>query len=382
MDGPVRALNQLVAFLEKQGVEVLVFAPTVAKPAFKHAGTLISVPSLPMLGRSEYRVGLGLPRSVRKVLDDFNPNLIHLAAPELIGFAAQRYARKNNIPAVASFHTRFDTYFRYYKLGWLEKYLTAGMRRFYNRCEHVYVPSDSMRKVLRDEGVGRELRIWARGVDTTLFCPQKRDMNWRRGLGIEDHEKIILFVGRLVLEKGLDAFADVIDGLKTQNIPHRAVFVGEGPARDFITERLPDAILTGFLEGEDLARAYASADIFLNPSITETFGNVTLEAMASGIPALCANATGSQSLVQDGITGFLAKPDNTEDYLHKIKQMISDPALYSRMATASLQRGQQYSWDNVLHGLLQQYYEVIEQPSHKKEAAQGHSNTVKPSPSL
>ena len=152
MDGPVRALNTLVAFLEKQGIEVLVFAPTAREAAFAHKGTLLSVPSVALPGkRSEYRFALGLPR--RCQLEAFAPDLIHLAAPDLLGWRALAWAKKHNVPAVASFHTRFDTYPRYYNMAWLEKYVTALMRKFYHRCEQVYVPSDCMKAILEAQNM-------------------------------------------------------------------------------------------------------------------------------------------------------------------------------------------------------------------------------------
>ena len=303
MDGPVRALNKLVAHLEKRGHEVLVFAPTVKEPAFQHNGRLVSVPSIALPGsRSEYRAGLGIHGKARRELEAFAPSLIHIAAPDYIGFTALRYARKNHIPAVASFHTRFDTYPRYYGMKWLEKHLTGYMRYFYNRCEHVYPPSQSMADELAADRIGRDIRLWTRGVEAELFNPSKRDMAWRRENGIQDTDVLVAFVGRVVLEKGIDIFADAVKQAAAQNSSIKALVVGEGPERERFQKKLPTGVFTGYAQGEVLARAYASADVFFNPSITETFGNVTLEAMASGLPCVCAEASGSVSLVEDGAT--------------------------------------------------------------------------------
>ncbi len=355
MDGPVRALNKLVGFLEEQGIEVLVFAPTANKPAFKHNGTLVSVPSVALPGRSEYRMALGLPRLIKKRLAEFDPSLIHLAAPDLLGCSALKWARKNSVPAVASFHTRFDTYPRYYHMAWAEKYVTAFMRRFYHRCEQVYVPSDCMAQILREQNMARDIRLWTRGVDSELFNPDRRDMAWRKAQGISDNEIVVTFVGRLVLEKGLDIFADTIDLLKARGLAVRAMIVGEGPERDRFTKRLPDALFCGYLQGEDLARAYASSDVFLNASITETFGNVTLEAMASGVPAVCANASGSASLVTNGETGYLVEPGNVDAFTARIESLVEDAALRQGMGNASLLATKPFTWHSVLSKLLEQY---------------------------
>ncbi|MEM9618574.1 MAG: glycosyltransferase family 1 protein [Pseudomonadota bacterium] len=355
MDGPVRALNTLVAFLEEEGHEVLVFAPTVKEPAFEHSGTLISAPSFSIPGRSEYRLSLGMSGEIKRRLGDFKPDLIHIAAPDPLGHAALQYARKNNLPAVASFHTRFDTYPRYYGAKWLEKYLTNYMRYFYRRCEHVYAPSDTMAQELRDEGIGRDIRLWTRGVDSILFNPSKRDLAWRRSIGFNDDDVVIAFVGRVVLEKGIDIFVETL--ARTNKV--KALVVGEGPERARFEEKLPTGHFTGHLQGEDLSRAYASADVFFNPSITETFGNVTLEAMASGTPALCANAAGSASLVEHEVTGLLAEP-NSQSFAEALERLADDDDLRRRLSETARARSLDYSWRTILSRLVDDYREAID----------------------
>lgn len=360
MDGPVRALNKLVAFLESEGVEVLVFAPTAKEAAFAHSGTLVSVPSVALPGRGEYRVAFGLPKKQRRILEDFNPDMIHLSSPDFLGWAAVRWAQRHNIPAVASFHTRFDTYPRYYHMAWLEKYVTACMRRFYHKCEQIYAPSQCMVEVLKEQDMAQDIRIWSRGVDTQLFNPTKRNPAWRQSLGIKDDDIVLAFVGRLVLEKGLDVFANTLDRLTEMGVKHKALIVGEGPERERFAARLPDAVFTGYLKGEDLAKAYASADIFFNASITETFGNVTLEAMACGLPSVCANATGSRSLVNCGDTGYLVTPGDVNAFAAQIAHLINSPSERARMSAEALKKGQKFSWITILNGLLNHYGEVLE----------------------
>lgn len=359
MDGPVRALNKLVAYLEARGTEVLVFAPTAKKAAFDHCGTLVSVPSLPLPGRGEYRVALGMPKSVREQLEAFNPDLVHLAAPDWLGHAALAWAESKKVPAVSSFHTRFDTYPRYYHMRWLEKHVTAFMRRFYHRCEQIYVPSPCMAQVLAEQNMSDNIGIWSRGVDATLFNPDRRDMRWRQENGIADDDIVIAFVGRLVLEKGLGIFADTLDLLAQRGHRVKALIVGDGPERERFEARLPDAVFTGYLNGEKLARAYASSDIFFNASITETFGNVTLEAMASGLPLVCADATGSRSLVQHGSNGLLAKSVTPDAFADALGLIISDPALQQSMQAASMTESTAYTWDAVLGRLYDQYRDVL-----------------------
>ncbi len=358
MDGPVRALNKLVAHLEKRGHDVLVFAPTSKDSYLDHAGDLVSLPSCPAPRRPEYRIAVGLYGEAKKRLREFSPNLIHISAPDLGGLGALNYARKNNIPAVASFHTRFDTYPRYYGAAWAEKYLTKYMRYFYGRCEHVYPPSQSMADELLRDGIGREMRLWTRGVDSALFNPEKRDMEWRQSVGLADDDIAVLFVGRLVLEKGIDHFAQSVASARQTHPRLRTLIVGGGPERDYFEQRCPDGVFLGHQGGSDLARAYASSDIFFNPSITETFGQVTLEAMASGLPALCANAAGSLSLVDDGTTGFIAKAD-VAAFTEKLTRLAGDATLRAEMGAAGRKKALAFSWDAVLDDLINNYRDAM-----------------------
>jgi glycosyltransferase involved in cell wall biosynthesis len=360
-DGAAVALNQLVAHLERQGIESLVFSPTMDPPAFPPAGTLVSVPSIAIPSRSEYRIALGLPPAQRRRLEAFRPTLMHLAAPDLLGYAARGLARKWNVPLVASFHTRYDTYFRYYHMAWLESTVTRYLRHFYSPCEQIYVPSESTAQVLREQHMARDVRIWSRGVDAARFNPGRRDLEWRRSLGIGDDEAVVAFVGRLVLEKGIDIFAQTIGGLRERGIAHRVLVVGDGPERARFAGLLPEnAVFSGYLDGDALARAYASSEIFLNPSVTETFGIVTLESMAAGLPSVCADATGSQSLVAHGETGLLVPPGDAAGYMDAVGRLLTDRALRARMGAAAHERSRRYTWDAVIDHLVGQYREVLE----------------------
>lgn len=358
-DGANQALNRLVAYLERQGVAVRIYSPTIDTPAFPPTGKLIPIPSVPIPGRSEYRLGLGLPRDARKDIRAFDPHIVHIASPDIIGHRAVTWARRNGKPAVASVHTRFETYFRYYRMAWVQVGAEALLRRLYRRCVEIYAPSESMAAVLTDQRMSRHVAIWSRGIDRELFDPGRRDMGWRRSLGIGDDEVVVLFVGRLVLEKGLDVFSDTLKLLDERGIKHRALFVGEGPARAWIEERAPQGIFLGFQGGTDLARAYASSDVMFNPSSTETFGNVTLEAMASGLPVVAARATGSLSLVAEGINGMLTSPDDVEESADALAVYILEPELRRMAGEAGIRAAQRYDWERINGQLLSRYLRVV-----------------------
>lgn len=352
IDGVSRTLHRTVEHLERRGHRVLVFGSAGGSPPLAAPGEFVAIPSVAIPGRGEYRLSTRLPQAARARLDAFDPDLIHIATPDILGLAAMRYGRRRGTPVVSSFHTHYSSYLRYYRCGWLEPLAWWYLRRFYARCRQTYVPSTSMLEELRDRGFTGDLRLWARGIDAEAFGPGRRSLPWRRGLGIEDGQVVVAFISRLVKEKGLDAYADATEELARRGLAHRRLIVGEGPERARLAARLPDAIFTGHLEGADLARAYASADVFLFPSETETFGNVTLEALASGLPAVCANATGSSFLVEDGVSGFLAPQQALADPLARL---VADPALRARMGAAARARAERFSWAEAMR-LLESYY--------------------------
>ena len=357
-DGVSLTLNRLVAFLETEGATVLVFAPTIPNPPLKHAGTLVPVPSISAPGRPEYRISLGLSQDAINSLTAFDPHLFHVATPDLLGFAALRRARRSGKPIVASYHTHFASYLAYYRLGFLEGGIWRYLRWFYSQCRQIYVPTSSMISVLEAHGIDRNLRLWPRGVESDLFNPSRRSLEWRRARGIGDGEIVILFVSRLVTEKGLDVVQDVIRGLDRRGIPHRCVIVGEGPERARLEASLPEAIFEGHRSGEQLATAYASSDIFLFPSDTETFGNVTLEALASGLPAVVANATGSNALVTDAVNGFLAPPRDSKAFQERVEELVLDNQLRSRMSSAARAGAEHFEWNRILSQIVTYYGEI------------------------
>ena len=360
LDGANRALNRLVGYLLIQGAQVRIYSPTVENPAFPATGDVVHVPSVPAPGRAEYRVPLALTGRIRRDLAEFAPNVVHVSSPDIVAHRAVSWAKSHDIPVVASVHTRFDTYLAYYHLQMFEPLVRALMRRFYRRCDALLVPAESTAAVLRAARMNRDIAIWSRGVDRDQFNPGRRDMEWRRGHGIADDEEVIAFLGRIVMEKGLDEFADAIDVLASRGVKHHVIVIGEGPARPWFEERLPGALFIGHRDGDDLGRALASADLFFNPSITEAFGNVTLEAMASGLPVVAAVATGATSLVADGVTGLLVDPGDTDGYADALEAYARDPELRARHGGAGLAYAETQDWDRINAAVEKVYARVIE----------------------
>ncbi|MCB5426330.1 glycosyltransferase family 1 protein [Altererythrobacter sp. CC-YST694] len=360
-DGANQALNRLVGYLLRQGAAVRIYSPVVDKPDFPPTGDLVGVNSFAIPGRSEYRVAVGLSRQNREDLARFAPNVVHISAPDFACRQAAKWARDRAIPVLASVHTRFETYPRYYKLGFLEPTVENWLRKLYRRCDALVAPSQSMVDVLHEQGMNPDIGIWSRGVDRTIFNPAARSLEWRRSLGIADSDVAVGFLGRLVMEKGLDVFADTIGELERRGVKHKVLVVGEGPARAWFAEKVPDACFAGFQAGADLGRAVASMDMLFNPSITETFGNVTLEAMACRLPVVAARATGSDVLVADGVSGRLVTPGDISGFADAVQAYAQNPALNAEHGAAGEARSLQFDWDRINQAVADTYIRLIGQ---------------------
>jgi glycosyltransferase involved in cell wall biosynthesis len=366
-DGANQALNRLVGSLLDLGAAVRVYSPTVAEPAFEPTGDLVSLPSfaIPMKGRGEYRVATGLGAAVSRDLERFAPNIMHLSSPDPGAHAALKWAQARDIPVLGSVHTRFETYPRYYGLGFMEPVIEGILRRFYNRCDMLVAPSQSTIDELLAMKMHDRIGIWSRGVDRTMFSPARRDIEWRRSMGLADDDAAIIFLGRLVMEKGLDVFAETIVQLRQKQVPHKVLVIGDGPARDWFAANLPGGIFAGFKTGEALGAALASGDIFFNPSVTEAFGNVTLEAMACALPVVAAGATGSASLVNDGVTGRLVPLQGQSADVAACAEALAaycrDPALRAAHGAAGETRAREFSWDAINRAVADYYITLIEE---------------------
>lgn len=361
-DGANQALNRLVGYLLQQGAAVRVYSPTTENPAFPATGDLVSVPSLPFPGgRGEYRFPLALSPRVRRDLAAFAPNVVHVSSPDVVGHRAVSWARGRQLPVLASVHTRFETYFRYYNMAFMEPVIEAMLRRFYRRCDALVAPSESMAQVLRVQRMNFDIDIWSRGVDREVFDPALRSLEWRRSLGIADDEVVVGFHSRLVMEKGLDVFSDTIDELRRRGVVHRTLIVGDGPARPWLEARLPQAVFAGFMAGRDLGKAVASMDVLFFPSTTETFGNVSLEAMACGLPVVAAAATGSQNLVSNGNSGRLIRPGAVHQFAEALRAYTQDASLRQTHGKAGELRSRDFSWDQINQVVADTYLRLIRQ---------------------
>jgi glycosyltransferase involved in cell wall biosynthesis len=366
-DGSNQALNRLSAYLIEAGATVRVYSPTTDTPAFEPAGDLVSAPSVAIPGRSEYRLALGLTTGLKADLAAFQPTMVHLSAPDLLGAQAGRWGRATGLPVVASLHTRFETYLSYYGFEWLRPAAERYLDRFYRGCDRVLAPNAPIADLLREQGLGERVRVWGRGVDRDRFSPDRKDMAWRRSLGIADNEIVVAFLGRLVMEKGLDVLTETLSHLRGQ--PIRPLIIGDGPARAFVEARAPEAIFTGHLDGDALGRAVSSADILFNPSLTEAFGNATLEGMSAGLAVLCPRAPSTSALINDGHNGVLATTPDAESYAAAIRSLIAEPLRRLRIGRTARISSAAYDWRSICADVLDVYRELGAAPITRARSA-------------
>lgn len=358
VDGVSRTLARLFETLLREQVDFRVVSPFVPGESVSWRDRVIPVAYAHFPPYPDYRVSRPGGANLRRRLEDFDPDLVHVVSPTPMAVWAQRYARQRGIPSVASFHTHFVSYFRYYGVGALERLGWAGLRWFYRRSRRVYAPSETIVRELEAHGIG-PVELWSRGIDLETFQPGHRDPALRAQLGANDETPILLLVSRLVKEKDLADLVAVDRVLRDRGVAFRLALVGDGPMREELQASLPDAVFAGHRWGADLARWYASADVFVFPSTTETLGNVVLEALASGLPAVVVDQGGPQDLITSGRTGYLARANDVAAIADRIEPLLRDPELRRRMGTAARQSALDRDWGTINRGLIDSYARVV-----------------------
>ncbi len=352
-DGASRTMFQLIHRIPAEQFEFLFFCGV--GPERLAGFECVRVPAFTIPINETYKMAIpwGSGRRLRRKLRQFQPDVIHIATPSLLGEFALRYANRYHIPVLSIYHTHFISYVEYYLKSaprlarYIRSRIALSQRSFYNRCVRVYVPSEEMRSALLSYGVeGERLQLWQRGIDTTLFSPAKRDRAAMWAL-TGNNWPVILFASRLVWEKNLDTLCQIYQVCQTELPPHNFLIAGDGVALEACQQRMPQAIFTGKVDHERLSILYASADIFVFTSITESYGNVVLEAMASGLPCVIADGGGSRNFIEQGENGFLCQPNEAEDYLQRIRMLLTDSILHQKFVAAGLRFSQSLSWEEL-----------------------------------
>jgi len=355
-DGATKTLYKLADALLAEAHDTGIWAYALSPK--KHPGLMLHLlPSLPLPLYSDYRIALPILRTLRQ-LENFRPDVIHVTVPDFAGLAISQFAVKRRIPAIASFHTDFASYFKYYHLSFTVSTAWRYGVWFYNRFRWVYAPTEVMAAELRRRGI-KNVRLWSRGIDRDFFHPRFRSEDMRRDWGA-DGKKVILFAGRFAPFKDLDVFVQVY---KLFNMNHlgETVFVlaGDGPLKEKLMEEMPKAIFTGYLPPRELGAAYASADVFLFPSTTETLGNVVQEALSSGLPAVVSDAGGCSEIVEKADGGLVARAGRSEDFFEYCLRLIRDESFYLEKRENGLKFADTRSWEAINQRLISDYRTLI-----------------------
>ena len=358
VDGVTRTLSELATTLRETAHPFLFLSAMQPHPDLVWRDRVHVVPSIPMPLYPYYRFCLPTAGTLDPVLDRFAPDIVHVVTPSLLGLYGVRYARRRGIPVVASFHTDFVSLFTYYGIGGLERLGRHLARRFYRQCAVTLAPSRHQAAKLRAHGIDN-VALWQRGVNPATFSPAFRSAELRTRIAGEN-VPILLYVGRLGREKNLRYLIQAMQLLaRRRDTRFKLVIVGQGPMRRTLAAHLPDAYFTGPLEGVQLSSWYASADVFVFPSIAETFGNVVLEAFASGLPVVGIDAGSVRELVIPHSNGRLAPVDSPATFADHVHSLLQRPAELARLASGARATAAQYRWPDVNRQLLERYEQLI-----------------------
>jgi len=323
------------------------------------------------------RMGLPATRALVALWQRWKPDVVHVLTEGPLGWSALRAARKLQLPVVSDFRTNFHAYSNHYGVGWLGKPILAYLRKFHNRTLLTLVPTESLRAELQQLGF-RNLRVVSRGVDTALFDPARRSTALRAGWGAGPDDPVLLHVGRIAAEKNMDALLTAYAAARAQAPRTRLVLVGDGPARDEMRARCPDAVFAGMRRGEDLASHYASADVFLFPSLTETYGNVTLEALASGLAVVAFKYASAAETIRHDRNGWLATKGDTPMFAALATAAVAELARARVVGGRARDSALQLGWDPVVRQLetLLEIAACVAPGSGNAESTQGMSPTT------
>lgn len=358
INGVANTMRHLVAGLSRLGHHILLVRPRQAADRGRRTprGTFL-VPGLPIPGYRGLRFGLPVYWRLRHLWLRLRPDVIYVATEGPLGHAALNAALRASIPAVTGFHTQFHQYSRHYGLGLLTRPIVNSLKHFHNRSDATLVPTVTLRRQLNESGF-HNVHVFSRGVDTDLFNPGRRCDALRRDWGCPDDGIVALYVGRIAAEKNIDLALRTMQALIERYDRVRCVLVGDGPERGRLERAHPDCLFVGAKVGDDLARHYASGDLFLFPSLTETFGNVVTEAMASGVAVTAFDEAAAHEHVRSGENGWVVPSGNDDALVAAALSAASDRERLARMGDAARSTAEALDWHRVIEGLEERLREL------------------------
>lgn len=367
VNGVTNTLSRLVHYLNQKQIDNLIFAP--GEESIQHETAVDTSFSFRFFLYPECRLSFPNLFRIRNVLDRFKPDLIHCVTPFNLGLCGLKYAKDHQIPFVASYHTNFDQYLDYYNLKFLHNLIWEYMVWFHNQCLVNFAPSEDTLTILKKKGI-TNTELWSRGVDTQFFHPSKRKLALRESWGAND-KLVILYVGRLAPEKNLQQLITSFKFLQ-KKYPQKIhlVITGDGPMDCALKqENLKDVTFTGYKKGEELAEIYASSDIFAFPSCTETFGNVVLEAMASGLAVLGMASGGVKEIINHGHNGLLADVDQINNFQEMLEIFLVNQDMRIHFGEQARRYALSRNWEKVFVRLLESYEKCLTIPRNLHRSA-------------
>jgi len=368
LNGVALTIQRTVDHLRRSGNEVDVVRPRQPGDARNDSLGEMRVPGMTLPMYRDVRCGLPAVRKLRARWRASRPDLVHIATEGPLGWSALQAARALGVPATTDYRTNFQRYSGHYGLGWLAGPIDFYLRAFHNASQHTFVPTGAQRRELAARGY-RHLTVIGRGVDTQLFRPERRSRVLRRRWEARDCDPVVLHVGRFAAEKNLDLAVRAFEAIRRTHRHARMVWVGDGPLREKYAHAHPEHVFVGTRSGEALAACYASADIFLFPSLTETFGNVTLEAMASGLAVVAFDYGAAGEHALDGVDACLAPYGNADAFVQKAADLARFPCVRERLRAAAPDAIRALRWPVVLGEFEQQLREIAHATAARHAAA-------------
>lgn len=346
VNGVAMTVGRLVGGLRERGHRVSVIRPRQGK-ADAGSEHELALPGLPLPGYPGLRFGLPAGRRLARQWRQNRPDLVHVVTEGPLGWSAVSVARKLGIPVTSGFHTNFDRYSVHYGVGWMRPAVAAYLRTLHRRTRATMVPTAALAADLAGEGLSG-VRVVGRGVDTALFDPARRSAALRASWGVAGDGPACLYVGRMAAEKNLALVEKTFAAIQVWHPKARMIWVGDGPSTRQLAADHPEQHFAGVRLGEDLAAHYASADLFLFPSLTETYGNVVAEAMASGLPVVAYRSAAAAELIVDGRNGMLVAPGDEEAYRKAALDLVTAPECPPQLGLAARQTMLAHQWAAVV----------------------------------
>ena len=364
VNGVAATISRVVDGLHQRGHQLQLLRPRQDKSdaaAPQERFTEVLMRGLPIPRYPHLKMGLPSRRALQKLWSLQRPDVVHLVTEGPLGWSALQAASHLKLPVVSDFRTNFHAYSKHYGVAWLRSPIMAYLRSFHNRTACTMVPTEGLRAELQAAGFER-VRVVSRGVDTRLFDPSRRSPALRRQWGAGPGDMVVMYVGRLAAEKNLATLLLAFESLQSVDRSARLVLVGDGPQRARLQQRCPTAIFAGLRRGEDLAAHYASADLFLFPSVTETFGNVLPEAMASGLAVVAFDCAAAHELVRHGNNGLLVPLHDNEDFRATAQRLVGQLSAVHAMGAQARLTASRLDWGRIVDEVESVYAAAIAQP--------------------